>query len=1155
MRWWLGGSSVAALVVISLSLCGQEVQLADRGPDHAPAFFAIPTGTAERVDVRNASVFRQRISLDLIDVPLADAVRAIARRGGLECTYRSDVIPSGARVSLRADDITVVAALTDVLVDAGLDVQLTGRDHITLVRRWPAVSAAPTQRAGGTITGQVVDAVTRGPLDQVAVRVEGLGTGSVTGSDGRYTIRDLASGTYRVVARRVGYTPLTRTIAVDIDSAVTADFALAAAPTKLNEVVTTAVGDQRRYEVGNVISTINADSIAPTAPITSLTDLISARAPGVDVLETSGMAGSGEAIRIRGLSSLVLQNDPILIVDGVRQDNSAGGDIGAYFANTFGPANGTHPTPTRLNDIDFTDIESIDVLKGPSASTEYGTDAANGVIVITTKHGTAGRPQWKISAEQTASGIPEHFPNGYYSWGHLTGTTTPVDCPLVPVFGSPASTAGTCIVDSVTRWNPLNHAATTIFGTGNRGKYDLSVSGGTDAVRYFVAGGMSNETGILRMPPVFRQLADTARVGLPRVASDPNSEQQRSVRVNTAIRPGAAVDLTATGSYLATYQRSPDAEDLYLGASSGVALKDPAHYYGYEYLGSFPISPLSELSSIGSQSHSRATGGITANWRPAEWFTAHATAGLDHGSQRNSILNYPLANPAYQGFPPFLGLTDATTDVYSVDLRGTATASLARGVRAVTSGGLQMVDARTVGQTASATGITTTNLTLNGATGPTVTQLANRQATLGGYGEEELSLADRLFLTGALRVDAGSGFGGAYATAVYPKASASWLAIDQGPTTLRVRGAFGESGVQPVNGAATTLYTPTVSYLGGTNVTTYAFNWPGNARLKPERSVEFEGGMDLGAWGNRLSVEVTGYSKSTHDALVNVNLRGSLCCSIYQENIGNVRNTGVEASATVGVIQSQLLTWDVAVNASVNHNKLISLAPGVVGQAVPGGWEMQVPGYPLYGIWLQRVRYADVNHDGTIEANEVTLADSATYIAPSLPTREASLSTHVALWRGALTLGGLVDYRGGYRIMNATAVTADIVGNTRQTNDPRSPVWLQARAVEDGTFSTNSLDAEDGSFARVRELSVTYALPRVVVRQFRVQNLSVTGAVRNLALWTHYTGVDPEVSNTTGANAQGAPIPGVVFTNNDVRQDGGAVPLLRYWVIRLNVGW
>ncbi len=1145
----LGAQSVPPLA--------QSTQFSDR----TPVFFSVTRPGGPRTDASGARQLRRRIAVELRDVPLADALDAVSRAAALPINYSRALLAPDARVTLGAHDITVEGALTVLLLDAHLDVQLTDGE-VTLVPRSGAVAGERrvVRQIGGVVSGRVTDVVTRAALDQVAVRVDGPGLGTVTVSDGRYTVRNVPAGTYHVTARRVGYVPLTKTVTVVADSTTGVDFALTAAPTKLNEVVTTAVGDQRRYEVGNTISTINADSITPTAPITSLTDLISARAPGVQVLETGGLTGSGEAIRIRGLSSLVLQNDPIVIVDGVRQDNSAGGDISAYVSPAYFGSVGSHPTPARLNDINFTDIQSIDILKGPSASTEYGTDAANGVVVITTKHGTAGRPQWQVSAEQTASEIPMQFPDGYYSWGHLTDAThAPVDCRLVPVFGSPASTAGTCAVDSVTRWNPLNHAATSIFGSGSRAKYDLSVAGGSDAVRYFVAGALSNETGVVQMPAVFKTLADTAHLGLPHDAFRPNGEQQRSARVNTAIKLAATADLTVTGSYLASYQRTPDADALYQGASWGLALPDAAHYYGYQYFGfSLTATPLAELSAIGSQNTNRVTGGTTANWRPVGWFVGHATVGLDHGSQQNQTLDYPLANAAYQGWQPLLLLAQATTDVYSVDLRGTTTAALPRGLRAVTSGGLQLVDTRTVGQGVLATNITATNLTLNGATGVATTQRADRQATLGGYGEEELAIADRLFLTGALRIDAGSGFGRAYHSAAYPKASMSWLAVSDPGTTVRVRGAFGESGVQPSNGAAATLYTPSVEYLGGQLVTTYPLQWPGNQHLRPERTAELEGGIDVSGWANRIDIELTGYSKTTRDALVNVSLKEDVCCYIYQENIGKVRNAGVEATVTAGLVRGQATTWDVVANASINHNRLLSLAPGIPDQQVYGGALnfRQAPGYPLYSIWAPRVAYADANHDGIIEANEVTLADSATYVGPSLPTREASVSTRVGLWRGAVTIGGLVDYRGGYQIVNGVAEYADYNGNTRQTNDPRAPLWLQARAVENSNFVFNALDAEDGSFLRVREISVTYAIPRAVTRALHTRSVSLTGAVRNLALWTRYTGPDPEVNNLSYAvgNVQGNPTGGGLLVNNDLRADAGGVPLARYWVVRLNVG-
>ncbi len=687
-----------------------------------------------------AAVLGRRIALRLERVRLEQALDAIAATAHVRITYSRDQVPLDRTVSLVVDNITVGDALAVLLRDTGVDVAVWPSGRVSLKRADAPASAgavAGAQQGTGGVTGRVVDGVTRAPLDQVAIRVEGPGLGAVTASDGRYTVRNIPPGTYRVAARRVGYTPLTRTITVSADSTAVVDFVIAAAPTKLNEVVTTAVGDQRRYEVGNVISTINADSIVPTAPITSLTDLISARAPGVTVEETGGLAGSGEAIRIRGQSSLVLQGDPIVIVDGVREDNAPGG---TYTSGFNGP--GATPSPSRLNDVDFSDVQTIDVLKGPAASTEYGTDAANGVIVITTKHGTTGRPHWQASAEATASEVPESFPTLYYRWGHTTnGSHAIVQCPLVPyLFGSGfGSSAGTCAVDSVAAWNPLNGGPQySIFGTGHRQKYDLSVSGGSEAARYYVAGSVSNETGALQMPGVFIPQATT--LGVPHSAFHPSGEDQRSVRANTAIRLGPAADLTVNSAYLSTDRAAPHQADLYFGVLLSPALRDSAHAYGYGY--SF-FSPIVQFGLPTSQLTDRLSGGMTANWRPAPWFVGHGTVGIDHGSQRNSAAFLPQVTPLFFNLPGRLAIGNATTDIYTVDVRGSATAVLATALRSVTSVGLQLADTRLQGTSATATGVTATNFTLNGAVNPVVTQVANRQGTLGGYAEEQLGLSDR----------------------------------------------------------------------------------------------------------------------------------------------------------------------------------------------------------------------------------------------------------------------------------------------------------------------------------------------------------------------------------------------------------------------------
>jgi hypothetical protein len=321
--------------------------------------------------------------------------------------------------------------------------------------------------------------------------------------------------------------------------------------------------------------------------------------------------------------------------------------------------------------------------------------------------------------------------------------------------------------------------------------------------------------------------------------------------------------------------------------------------------------------------------------------------------------------------------------------------------------------------------------------------------------------------------------------------------------------------------------------------------------------VEYEGGVDVGLWGNRVSLELTGYSKTTQNALFDQTLGWDLNAATYEENIGQVRNSGLEGTVTATMIQGPRLTWDISLNASTNHNELVHLAPGIPAQTAFGVFR-ESPGSPLYGYWGVREHYADANHDGIIEANEVTVADSASYMGSSVPTRMASFATHVTAWR-SFTVGALLDYHGGYRVYNTTAYIAAYNGTLREQNDPAAPLWMQARAA--AQFAPGCCRAgrpsgyfEDGTLLRFRELSLTYALPQHWVHAMRLASLSLTGAVRNLALWTKYSGPDPEASTAGGGNPQYQFSSNSNVVTNNYRWDNSSVPLVRYWVVRLNAG-
>jgi hypothetical protein len=373
---------------------------------------------------------------------------------------------------------------------------------------------------------------------------------------------------------------------------------------------------------------------------------------------------------------------------------------------------------------------------------------------------------------------------------------------------------------------------------------------------------------------------------------------------------------------------------------------------------------------------------------------------------------------------------------------------------------------------------------------------------------------------------------------------------------VRLRAAFGVAGQQPLNGAALELEQLTTAWVNNQYASGYQVTNPGNPLLKPERSEEYEGGVDLGFWGNRVSVEFTGYQKTTQDALYNLPLGIDLNSQTFEENIGEVRNSGLEGTLTAVVIDSRLLLWSFTVNGSANRNELVHLAPGAL--PIVTGVQQQHAGYPLNGFWGGQEHYADLNHDGIIEPNEVTVDTAATYMGSSVPTQAASLATHIGLWHSAITVSAMLDYHGGYRVWNQL-VQGDAVGELAlpEQNVRGAPLWLQARAVAQlaGPPQVPSGFFEDGTMVRFRELSLSYTMPVRWSHAMRVASLSVTGGVRNLALWTRYTGGDPEVSDVASGTVSYNPLSGTTTINNNIRSSGiGAVPLTRDWFARVNVG-
>jgi TonB-dependent SusC/RagA subfamily outer membrane receptor len=337
-----------------------------------------------------------------------------------------------------------------------------------------ASTTLAAQQQGATLTGRVLDAGSKGPIPSAQVQIVGSNRGGVTGDDGQFRITNIKPGQYQVRALRIGFKAAVRSITLAAGATATADFALDRAIVSLDEVVTTATGNTtRKREQGSDIGTLTPAPVQ-LASASTPSQLLTGKVAGVNVSTSGGTIGSGSTIRIRGSSSLSLSNEPIVIIDGIRFSN-AFSNSSTSGSTTLGVGG---QVPSRFNDINPEDIDHIEVLKGPAAAALYGTAAANGVVVVTTKKGANAKPKWNAYGEGGSIRSTTIWPANYARVGTLTTGTKArtTNCTL------DSQARGLCVPtpDSLVSFNPLQVYNPFINGYHEAG--GLGVQGGNDAV-------------------------------------------------------------------------------------------------------------------------------------------------------------------------------------------------------------------------------------------------------------------------------------------------------------------------------------------------------------------------------------------------------------------------------------------------------------------------------------------------------------------------------------------------------------------------------------------------------------------------------------------------------------------------------------------------
>jgi TonB-linked SusC/RagA family outer membrane protein len=1024
-----------------------------------------------------------------------------------------------------------------------------------------AVSAVASAQQG-TVTGRVTAAVNSEPLVESRVTIVNTTGVASTNAEGRYTIRGVAPGQVVVRVLRVGYTEQKKTVTVSPGQTITLDFQLEAAIVKLTEVVTTATGEQRKVELGNNIGVIDAAKRVSEMPVHSMNELLTAQAPGLAVLPMN-MTGSAAQIRIRGLNSATRPNAPIFIVDGIRFDGGTGQ------LSTGGT------TSSRLADISPEEIESIEVVKGPSAATLYGTDAANGIVVITTKKGRPGNTRWTWTAERGTVQDKNAYPYTWAEWGHLT---TGSNTAQIARCTNQTIADKLCALDSVTKVQQLRERPFSPIDVGQRSLYGAQISGGNDALRFYVSGNLENEVGPVKMPSLDAQYLDNTKVGVRGEWMHPEALQRTNVRANLSGAFSPKFDMTVQSAFIKTDQRLPQVDNnvnsfyyngytnqghRYNVSGTNGLNYNPISNIGEPLNGWAQFTPADIFQRLALEGIQRFIGSSTASWRALPWIQTDGTVGVDVNTDNSFSLQRLNEGPNF-GTQRQGTITDRrdVSRLFTATVRSTATWNPKVWANVRSTLGADYLNNEGEFSRAAATQLVGGGQTVGaGAVKDASNQSPTATKTLGYYLQEQVALRDRLFITGAVRYDQNTAFGTQYKGVPYPKLSFSYNIseesffpqIDQ-LNSLHLRLAYGASGVQPAaTSALRTFQTQTTNVVA--DVTGLQANDIGNDKLKPETSTEWETGFDARVLNNKVNVELTYYSKQTRDALLNLPIAASsgAAAANILKNLGSVKNAGAELTVNAQILDRRNIGWDITIGGAHNKNKLVKLGKDNNGKDLPivrtTSTQWNKPGYPLNGFFVAPFTWNDDNKDGFIGINEVKVSATDTiFMGPSIPGDQLTIQNGFDLLRRKLRINLSIDHKGGGVIFNQYNFLCTQTQTCEAKSNPKAQLADQARSVAANngtvvngtTYRTNWGYFENGQFWRFREFSATYTLPQQYVGRYaRAQNASLTLGVRNLKVWTKYTGEDPESNYGSG----------------DVQQTLLTTAPRRYVTVRLNLNY
>jgi len=927
---------------------------------------------------------------------------------------------------------------------------------------------------GQSVSGRVTDAK-GSPIQGVSVVVKQSSVGTTTDADGRFKLNVPANAI--LVISSTGY----KSQSVKADAGANLDLKMEDDIARLDEVVVTGLSTTvKRRNLANSVATISAKQLDGVAPSQTFDAALNGKIPGAYINSNTGAPGGGISVKLRGVTSIYGNTQPLYVVDGIFMDNTAtSAGLNAVTAAAAGGNASTQDNPSsRIADLRAEDIENIEILKGASAAAIYGSKAAAGVIIITTKRGRQGKT--KVSFSQDL---------GVTTVRRLLGTR-PLTEEIVQQQGWDVNEYKAAVAAG-----KIYDYEKEIYGqTGFATNSVIRVTGGNEKTSFYFSAGHKEEQGIIKGTGyrnnnirlnLDHRLTDNIKFGISTNYINTSSDRGLTGNDNNGVTYGIA--LSSTPSFTELH---PDADGIYprnkYAASNPIETRDKMR--NNENVNRFLVGlNFDAILQKGSRSNTKlvARGGLDfyylqtdAQFPSSLQFQTVNKGTSIQGNTRNLNTNYILSlvnqyTPSDNlSFTTSAGITQETVDYNN--LLNVAT---------------QVISGQS-------------NVDQAGAL--TASQFRTKVQDNGYFIQEEATIHEALMLTAGVRFDRSTNNGDPNKFYTYPKAGVSWNLTRSGIMgngffdNFKVRAAYGQAGNFPAYGSKfTSLAVSNITGLPGSVVNIQK----GEPDIKPERQTEFETGIDFTVLKGRLSMELTYYNKNIYDFLLLNTLPSSSGYTTQWVNAGDLRNNGVEIGLTATPVMTKNIKWTTSVGFWFNRSKVtkLTIPPVVLGS---------------FGVALGTFQI----EQGKSATQIIGLTDDAATYPSHIrvwgdqePRFQMNSFNEITFWNN-LSLRFLIHWKEGGSNVNLTNLLNDLGGTSKDFDQDKN-----GNKVPDGIDRIQKIGStavefvQNSSYVRFREIGVYYSFNKLPVNF--VKGLRLGFSLHNFITITPYQGYDPEVSN------------------------------------------